>query len=136
MRYEQIDSQLFITNRKRLRALLKPNSIVVLHSNDVMPTNGDGVMPFKQNADLIHLTGADQEETILVLFPDAPNEKQREILFVRGKVKNTRKHAPQKSLGLRTSSGRTPSTRPFVASSSKRKTFTSAPTSIYAPKTW
>lgn len=83
MRYDQIDSQLFIANRDRLRSELKPNSIVVLHSNDLMPTNADGVMNFKQNSDMIHLTGADQEETILVLYPDAQNEKMREILFVR-----------------------------------------------------
>lgn len=83
MRYEQIDSQLFIKNRDRLRELLKPNSIVVLHSNDIMPMCADGVMPFVQNSNMIHLTGADQEETILLLFPDAPSESQREILFVR-----------------------------------------------------
>ncbi|MFC4991350.1 aminopeptidase P N-terminal domain-containing protein [Rubritalea tangerina] len=83
MRYEPIDPKLFIRNRERLTKLLKPNSIVVLHSNDVMPTCADGVMPFVQNSNMIHLTGADQEETILLLFPDAPNEKQKEILFVR-----------------------------------------------------
>jgi len=83
MRYEQIDSQLFINNRNRLTELLKPNSIVILHSNDVMPTNADGVLPFKQNADLIHLSGVDQEESILVLFPNAQNEAHKEILFVR-----------------------------------------------------
>lgn len=83
MRYEQIDSSLFTKNRERLTKLLKPNSIVILHSNDVMPTNADGTMPFKQNADLIYLTGADQEESILILYPDAPVASQREILFVR-----------------------------------------------------
>ncbi|GAA5495724.1 Xaa-Pro aminopeptidase [Rubritalea halochordaticola] len=83
MRYEPIDPALFSKNRENLAKLLKPNSIVVLHSNDVMPTNADGTMPFKQNADLIYLTGADQEESILILYPDAPNDAQREILFVR-----------------------------------------------------
>ncbi|SHJ65209.1 Xaa-Pro aminopeptidase [Rubritalea squalenifaciens DSM 18772] len=83
MRYEPIDPALFSKNRENLAKLLKPNSIVVLHSNDVMPTNADGTMPFKQNADLIYLTGADQEESILVLYPDAPSDAQREILFVR-----------------------------------------------------
>lgn len=83
MRYEPIDPKLFIRNRERLRELLKPNSIVVLHSNDIMPMCADGVMPFVQNSNMIHLTGADQEETILVLFPDAQTEQQKEIIFVR-----------------------------------------------------
>lgn len=63
--------------------MLKPNSIVIVHSNDVLPTNADGVMAFKQNADLFYLTGVDQEETVLVLMPDAGDPKQREMLFVR-----------------------------------------------------
>jgi Xaa-Pro aminopeptidase len=83
MRYETIDSALFIHNRSRLIAKLKPNSLVILHSNDVMPTNADGTMPFKQNSDLIHLCGIDQEESVLVLFPDAANKKNCEILFLR-----------------------------------------------------
>lgn len=83
MRYDPIDNLLFDNNRKRLTSLLAPNSIAVLHSNDVMPTNADGVMPFKQNSDLIHQSGIDQEESILLLFPDAINPKQREILFVK-----------------------------------------------------
>lgn len=83
MRYDPIDSELFIQNRKRLCSLLKTNSIAVFHSNDVMPTNADGVMPFKQNSDFIHQTGIDQEESILLIFPDAPNLKHREILFIR-----------------------------------------------------
>jgi len=83
MRYTPADSQLFICNRERLVPLLRRNSIAILHSNDVMPTNADGTMLFKQNADLYYLSGIDQEESILVLFPDAPNEADREILFVR-----------------------------------------------------
>ncbi len=61
MRYEPIDPQFFVRNRERLRELLMPNSIVVLHSNDIYPTNADGVMSFKQNADLFYLSGIDQE---------------------------------------------------------------------------
>lgn len=83
MRYDPIASELFIHNRKRLSPLLKPSSLVILHSNDMMPTNADGVMSFKQNADLIHLSGIDQEESILVLFPDAPHTSDREILFIK-----------------------------------------------------
>jgi Xaa-Pro aminopeptidase len=83
MRYDPIDPQLFVSNRQRLYTLLKPKSMVVLNANDVLPTNADGSMVFKQNTDLFHLTGVDQEETILVLFPDHPDEKFREVLFLR-----------------------------------------------------
>lgn len=83
MRYEPIDSELFIRNRENLRGLLKPNSIVIVHSNDIYPTNADGTMAFKQNSDLFHLSGVDQEESVLVLLPDAVDPKEREILFVR-----------------------------------------------------
>ncbi|GIV39540.1 MAG: Xaa-Pro aminopeptidase [Thermonema sp.] len=83
MRYERIDNRLFIENRRRLADRLLPNSIAVFNSNDIMPTSADGTMPFKQNTDLFYLTGVDQEETVLLLYPDAKEEKYREILFVR-----------------------------------------------------
>jgi len=83
MRYDSIDPQLFITNRQRLYPYLKPKSMVILNANDLLPTNADGTMVFKQNTDLFYLTGVDQEETILVLFPDHPDEKCRELLFLR-----------------------------------------------------
>ncbi|MGK0189574.1 MAG: Xaa-Pro aminopeptidase [Verrucomicrobiales bacterium] len=83
MRYDPIDPDLFVDNRKRLVSRLKPQSIVILHSNDILPTNADGTLPFGQSSDLFHLTGIDQEESILVLFPDAADEKHRELLFVR-----------------------------------------------------
>ena len=67
MRYQTIDPRLFITNRHRLFKLLPENSVAILHSNDLMPTNADGTFPFKQNSDLFYLSGIDQEETILVL---------------------------------------------------------------------
>ena len=78
-----IDSSLFIENRKRLVERLEPNSLAVLNANDVMPTNADGTMGHHQNADLFYLTGVNQEETILLLYPAAVEEKHREILFVR-----------------------------------------------------
>lgn len=62
---------------------MKPNSIVVLNSNDILPSNADGTLKFKQNSDLFYMTGIEQEETILLMFPDAPDEKQKEILFIR-----------------------------------------------------
>lgn len=83
MRYQPISKQLYIANRKRLLKELKSNSLVAVNSNDIMPTNSDGGMRFRQNSDLFYLTGIDQEETILVLCPDFPDKKYREVLFVR-----------------------------------------------------
>jgi len=83
MKYKAIDSTLFIENRQRLAKMLKPNSVAIVFSNDILPSNGDGTLPFKQNSDLFYLTGADQEETVLVLFPDAHNQAHKEILFVK-----------------------------------------------------
>lgn len=83
MRYDKIDPEFFVRARARLRALLQPGALVIVHANDIMPTNADGVMPFDQNRDLYYLSGVDQEETVLMLFPDAVEEKDREILFVR-----------------------------------------------------
>lgn len=83
MRYDIIDRELFVQNRQRLYKLLKPKSLVVLNANDVMPTNADGTMGFQQNSDLFYLSGIDQEETILVLFPEHPDPRFREVLFLR-----------------------------------------------------
>ncbi len=83
MRYLPISADLFIANRERLAQQLKPNSLAVVNSNDIMPTNADGTMPFRQNNDIFYLSGIDQEESILLLFPDAPDPKMREILFLR-----------------------------------------------------
>jgi len=76
-------SVLFRLNRDRLRALLPKSSLAILNANDIMPTNADGTMGHHQNADLYYLTGVRQEETILVLAPDAVDEKLREVLFLR-----------------------------------------------------
>lgn len=83
MRYTAIDQSLYINNRKNFVKYLKPNSVVVFNSNDIMPTNADGTMPFRQNNDLLYLSGIDQEESILLIAPDASNPKHREILFVK-----------------------------------------------------
>lgn len=83
MKYLSIDSALFIENRQRFAASLKPQSIAFFNSNDEMPRNGDSTFPFRQNSDLFWLTGIDQEQSILVIFPDAPLPKYREILFLR-----------------------------------------------------
>jgi len=78
-----IDPQLFIGNRTRLNHLMLPNSLAVLNANDIYPTNADGAFLLRQNADLYYLTGIRQEETILLLYPDAHEKKFREILFLR-----------------------------------------------------
>ena len=83
MKYLPIDSNLFIQNRQRFATELKSNAIAVLNSNDVMPTSADGVRSFIQNTDLFYLSGIDEEESILVIFPDAGEEKHREILFIK-----------------------------------------------------
>lgn len=83
MRYKEIDPQLFTTNRARLSRLLPPNSLVVVNSNDIPPTNADGTLALPTNSDLFYLTGVEQEQSILVLYPDADEEKHRAILFVR-----------------------------------------------------
>ncbi|MHA7100329.1 aminopeptidase P N-terminal domain-containing protein [Roseivirga pacifica] len=82
-KYEAIGKDLFIRNREKLAAKLKPNSVVVVCSNDIMPTNADGTMAFRQNSNMLYLSGIDQEESILVIAPDFPDPKFREVLFVR-----------------------------------------------------
>lgn len=83
MRYEAIDSELFKLNRKNFSKQMKKNSIAIFVSNDIITRSADGHYPWRQNPDLYYLTGIDQEETFLILFPDAPEEKHREVLFVR-----------------------------------------------------
>jgi len=83
MKAVPLPSALFTLNRERLVARLLPRSVAVLNANDIMPTNADGSMGHLQNADLFYLTGVHQEETILLLAPDAFDPNHREILFVR-----------------------------------------------------
>lgn len=83
MRYTQLPASVFAANRERLIAQLPEKSLAVLNANDVMPTNADGTMGFRQNSDLFYLSGVDQEETILVLFPGASDPERREVLFLR-----------------------------------------------------
>jgi Xaa-Pro aminopeptidase len=78
-----IDPQLFVHNRERLKRLLLKNSLAVVNANDVLPTNADSTLRLVPNSDLFYLTGIEQEESILLLAPDAFDPKQREILFLR-----------------------------------------------------
>lgn len=83
MKYLPIDSNLFVKNRAKLAELMMPGSISIFNANDVLPSNADGTMAFRQNNDLFYLSAVDQEESVLLIFPDAPNEKHREVLFLK-----------------------------------------------------
>jgi Xaa-Pro aminopeptidase len=82
MKYLPLDQQLFIKNRQRFIAKMQPKSIAIINSNDELPSNGDALYPFKQNSDLYWLTGIIQEDTMLVLYPDNPDPKYREVLVL------------------------------------------------------
>ena len=83
MKYLPIDTDLFVQNRKRFVEQLRPNAIAVFNSNDIMPTSADGIHAFIQQTDLFYLSGIDQEESTLVICPDAKEDKHREILFLK-----------------------------------------------------
>ncbi|HNQ88569.1 MAG TPA: Xaa-Pro aminopeptidase [Verrucomicrobiota bacterium] len=83
MRHQPIPTELFKENRARLRQLLPPHAMAVVNANDLLPTNADGTLRMVPNTDLFFLTGVEQEESVLVLFPDADDERQRELLFLR-----------------------------------------------------
>lgn len=83
MKYAKIDTKLFIDNRDRFKQEMAPKTLAVFNSNDLLPTNADGHMAFKQNSDLFYLCGMDQEESILVLFPECHDANLREVLFLK-----------------------------------------------------
>jgi Xaa-Pro aminopeptidase len=83
MRHEPIKSELFVNNRERLKRSLPAHALAVVNANDVLPTNADGTLAAVPNSDLFYLTGIEQEQTILVIYPDADEEKHRELLFLR-----------------------------------------------------
>jgi Xaa-Pro aminopeptidase len=83
MKYFPIDNHLFITNRKALAAKIQKGALAIFNANDIMPTNADGSMPFRQNSDLFWLSGVDQEESVLLIFPNHPDESMREVLFLK-----------------------------------------------------
>ena len=83
MKYTSPDQSLFILNRKNYAKQLKNNSLALFQANDEFPRSGDQNFIFKQNPDLFYLSGIDQEQTILLLYPDCPNPLYREVLFLR-----------------------------------------------------
>ena len=83
MKYDRIDSTLYISNRKKFTERMTANSLAVFNSNDIFPISADSTMPFQQHRDILYLSGVDQEESILVLFPNASNPAHREVLFLK-----------------------------------------------------
>ena len=83
MKYLPIDRQLFIKNREKFADKMVPNSMAIFNSNDVYPISADSTLPFAQHRDIFYLSGVDQEESVLVIFPDCPKKENREILFLK-----------------------------------------------------
>ena len=83
MKYDRIDSNLYISNRKKFTERMTANTLAVFNSNDIFPISADSTMPFQQHRDILYLSGVDQEESILVLFPNASNPAHREMLFLK-----------------------------------------------------
>lgn len=83
MKYQSINSELFVKNRAKFIAQMQPNSLAVFNSNDIFSTGADSTLPFHQHRNIFYLSGIDQEESILILFPDADNTKHKEILFIK-----------------------------------------------------
>ena len=83
MKYQSINSELFVKNRAKFIAQMQPNSLAVFNSNDIFSTGADSTLPFHQHRNIFYLSGIDQEESILILFPDAKNSKHKEILFIK-----------------------------------------------------
>lgn len=83
MKYQRISKELFVKNRAKFVKALEPNSVAFFNSNDIYPVSADSTMPFQQHRDIFYLSGVDQEESILVIYPDAFNPIHREMLFLR-----------------------------------------------------
>jgi len=83
MKYDRIDSSLYVKNRQKFIQKMNKNTLAVFNSNDIYPVSADSTLPFQQHRDILYLSGVDQEESILVLFPDCTNPAHREVLFLK-----------------------------------------------------
>ena len=83
MKYTPLSKEIYQRNRAKFAVKMAKNAVAIFNANDILPTNADGTMKFRQNNDLFYLCGIDQEETILLLAPDCPNPAWREVLFLR-----------------------------------------------------
>ena len=83
MRYQPLSSNLYSKNRDNFVRVMKPGGLAVFNSNDIYPISADSTLPFAQHRDIFYLSGINQEESILLLFPNAPKTEHREILFIK-----------------------------------------------------
>ena len=83
MKYQPLSPELYQHNRKQFTTHMKPGTVAIFNSNDMAPRSGDQYHPFRQNAGLLYLSGIDQEETMLLLFPECPREGHEEVLVIR-----------------------------------------------------
>ena len=83
MKYHRISKDLYIKNRAKFTSAMLPNSVAIFNSNDIFPISADSTMPFQQHRDILYLSGVDQEESILVIYPDAFNPIHKEMLFLK-----------------------------------------------------
>ncbi len=89
MRYHPLPTDLFRQNRRRFIREMRPNTVAIFHSNDLMPRSGDTNFPFRQNTGLFYLSGIDQEDSILLLYPDCVKDKFREVLLIKPATEKT-----------------------------------------------
>lgn len=83
MKYDRIDKALYVANRQKFTAQMAAGALAIFNSNDIYPVSADSTLPFAQHRDILYLSGVDQEESILVLFPNASNPAHREVLFLK-----------------------------------------------------
>ena len=90
MRYKPLNSSIYKRNRLNFMNQMKEDSMAIFNSNDIYPVSADSELPFEQHRDIFHLTGIDQEETILILYPSSKDSKTRENLFIRKSDEHTK----------------------------------------------
>ena len=83
MKYHKIDSKLFVKNRKDFMSRMKKNSVAFFNSNDIYPVSADSTLPFEQHRDIFYLSGVDQEESVLMIYPDSVSPNYKEVLFLK-----------------------------------------------------
>lgn len=90
MKYKPLNNSIYKRNRLNFMDQMKGNSMAIFNSNDIYPVSADTELPFEQHRDIFHLTGIDQEETILILYPSSKDNKTRENLFIRRSDEHTK----------------------------------------------
>ena len=90
MRYKPLNNSIYRGNRLNFMNQMRGNAVAIFNSNDIYPVSADTELPFEQHRDMFHLTGIDQEETILILYPESKEKQTREILFIRKSDEHTK----------------------------------------------